>query len=58
MISSPADSSRALFCSYQAHPDIRKGLKALNESGVGTNLPLKHRISETVQDRTKVAIDH
>jgi len=46
-------------------PEIRKGsprARALNETGSGTTVgdfrPLTRRISETVQDRFKVAIDH
>ena len=46
------------------HPEIRKDsprARALNESGVGkirNFQPITHHISETVQDRTKVTINH
>jgi len=62
--SSPTDSPRTLVFRINIHPEIRKGsprARALNESGVGkirNFQPISHRISETVQDRTKVTINH
>jgi len=46
---------RLWFLSYQDHCEIRK---ALSESGVNRNWQFSTRISETVQGRIKVAIDH
>ena len=52
------------FRGKKSHPEIRKGsprARALNESGVGkigNFQPISRRISETVQDRTKVTINH
>ena len=48
---------------YQVHPEIRKGSpRSIYETWVGYQLEifrrLSHCISETVQDETRVAIDH
>jgi len=51
------------FTGKKVHPEIRKGshrARALNESGVGkirNFQPISRRISETVQDKTKVTIN-
>jgi len=61
--SSPTDSPRTLVYGIKSHPEIRKGspqARALNESGVGkirNFQPVSRRISEMVQDRTKVRIN-
>jgi len=61
--SSPTDTPRTLVFGIKVHPEIRKGsprARALNESGVGkirNFQPTSRRISETVQDRTKVTIN-
>jgi len=60
---SPTDSPMTLVCGVKNRPEIRKGsprARALNESGVGkirNFQPITRRISETVQDRTKVTIN-
>ena len=52
-----------VFLCGKFHPEIRKGsprVRALNESGVGKICnfqPITRRISEMVQDRTKVTIN-
>jgi len=51
------------FSGQKVHPEIRKGsprVRALNEKGVGkirNFQPVSRRISQTVQDRTKVTIN-
>ena len=56
----PMDITRTLVWAVKVHPEIQQGsprARALNESGVGkirNFQPITHRISETVQDRTKV----
>jgi len=58
--SSPTDSP---VSGEKIHPEIRKGsprTRALSESGVGkirNSQPIRRRVSETVQDRTKVTIN-
>ena len=52
------------FRDKKIHPEIRQGsprARALNKSGVGkirNFQPISRRISETVQGRTKVTINH
>ena len=64
MKSSPTDSARTRFRDKKVQPEIRKGsprAMALNETGVGkirNFQPITRRISETVQDGTKVTINH
>jgi len=61
---SPHSSPITLVFESKLHPKILRGSPrtgALNEGGVGKIgdfRPLSRRISETVQNRTKVAIDH
>ena len=58
--SSPVDSPRTLVLALKVHPEIQKGspgARALNEGGVGKICnfqPVSRRISETVQDSSKV----
>jgi len=61
--SSPTDSPGTLVFGVKNHSEIRKGsprARALNESGVEkirNFQPISRRISETVQDMTKVTIN-
>jgi len=61
---SPYGSPSPLVFENKFHPEILRGSPragALNEGGVGKIgdfRPLSRHISETVQDSTKVAIDH
>jgi len=60
---SPTDSTKTLVLAKKAKPEVPKGsplARALNESGVGkirNFQPITRRISETVEDRTKVTIN-